>query len=104
MVVKLYRHNIVPKQEVLKSLLGLNHPDIVSIKDYGSWTGRFHDAMEYCEGGSMADVMPLSEQQLHGHIGQIINALSYCHRQGIIHRDIFLSPAKASVIPGNWRH
>jgi len=87
-VVKLYRHNMVPKLEVLKSLLGLNHPDIVSISDYGSWTGRFYEAMEYCEGGSMADVMPLSEQQLREHIGQIINGLRYCHRQGIIHRDI----------------
>jgi serine/threonine protein kinase len=87
-VVKLYRHDMAPKQEVLKGLLGLNHPDIVSIKDYGSWTGRFYEAMEYCEGGSMADVMPLSEQQLRRHIGQIINGLRYCHRQGIIHRDI----------------
>ena len=46
-VVKLYRHNMAPKQEVLKGLLGLNHPDIVSTKDYGSWTGRFYEAMEY---------------------------------------------------------
>ena len=87
-VVKLYRHDMAPKREVLKGLLGLNHPDIVSIKDYGSWTGRFYEAMEYCEGGSMADVMPLSEQRLREHIGQIINGLRYCHRQGIIHRDI----------------
>jgi len=87
-VVKLYRHDMAPKREVLKGLLGLNHPDIVSIKDYGSWTGRFYEAMEYCEGGSMADVMPLSEQQLREHIGQIINGLRYCHLQGIIHRDI----------------
>jgi serine/threonine protein kinase len=87
-VVKLYRHDMAPKREVLKGLLGLNHPDIVSIKDYGSWTGRFYEAMEYCEGGSMADVMPFSEQRLREHIGQIINGLRYCHRQGIIHRDI----------------
>ncbi|MEA2080560.1 MAG: serine/threonine-protein kinase [Pseudomonadota bacterium] len=87
-VVKLYRHNMAPRQDVLKGLLGLNHPDIVSIKDYGSWTGRFFEAMEYCEGGSMADVMPLSEQRLREYIGQIINGLNYCHRQGIIHRDI----------------
>ena len=87
-VIKLYRHNLAPKQEVLKVLLGLNHADIVSIKDYGSWTGRFFEAMEFCEGGSMADIMPLSEQCLREHIGQIINGLRYCHRQGIIHRDI----------------
>jgi serine/threonine protein kinase len=87
-VVKLYRHDMAPKREVLKGLLGLNHTDIVSINDYGSWTGRFYEAMEYCEGGSMADVMPLSEQRLREHIGQIINGLRYCHRQGIIHRDI----------------
>lgn len=87
-VVKLYRHNLAPKPEVLNVLLGLNHTDIVSIKDYGSWTGRFFEAMEYCEGGSMADIMPIGEQQLGEHIGQIVNGLHYCHRQGIIHRDI----------------
>ena len=57
-VVKLYRHNLSPKQGVLQSLLGLRHPDIVSIQDYGTWAGRFYEAMEYCEGGSMADAMP----------------------------------------------
>ncbi len=87
-VVKLYRHNMAPKEDVLKGLLGLNHPDIVSIKDYGMWTGRFYEAMEYCEGGSMADVMPWSEAQLREHIPQIVNGLRYCHQQGIIHRDI----------------
>jgi hypothetical protein len=87
-VVKLYRHNLSPRQEVLQSLLGLRHPDIVSIHDYGTWAGRFYEAMEYCEGGSMADAMPLSEQQLREQLGQIINGLRYCHRQGIIHRDI----------------
>ena len=86
--VKLYRHNMAPKEDVLKGLLGLNHPDIVSIKDYGLWTGRFYEAMEYCEGGSMADLMPLNEAQLRAHIPQIVNGLRYCHQQGIIHRDI----------------
>ena len=107
-VVKLYRHNMVPKLAVLKSLLGLKHPDIVSISDYGSWTGRFYEAMEYCEGGSMADVMPLSEQQLREHIGQIINGLRYCHRQGIIHRDIkpsnlfFRDAARSESVLGDF--
>ncbi len=107
-VVKLYRHSVAPKQEVLRGLLGLNHPDIVSIKDYGTWTGRFFEAMEYCEGGSMADAMPLSEQQLREHIGQIINGLRYCHRQGIIHRDIkpsnlfFRDAARAESVLGDF--
>ena len=107
-VVKLYRHNMVPKLAVLKSLLGLKHPDIVTISNYGSWTGRFYEAMEYCEGGSMADVMPLSEQQLREHIGQIINGLRYCHRQGIIHRDIkpsnlfFRDAARSESVLGDF--
>lgn len=87
-VLKLYRHNMAPREAVLKSLLGLNHPDIVSIKDYGTWSGRFYEAMEFCEGGAMADAMPLSETQLRLHIPQIAIGLNYCHRQGIIHRDI----------------
>jgi serine/threonine protein kinase len=86
--VKLYRHNTAPRQEVLKNLLGLVHPDIVSIKAYGSWSGRFYEVMEFCQGGSLADAMPFSEAQLRDHIPQIVNGLRYCHQQGIIHRDI----------------
>ena len=86
--LKLYRHNMAPKADVLKSLLGLVHPDIVSVKDYGTWCGRFYEVMEYCLGGSMADAMPLSEAQLRTHIPQLVNGLRYCHQQGIIHRDI----------------
>ncbi|MGD8590354.1 MAG: serine/threonine-protein kinase, partial [Chromatiales bacterium] len=87
-VLKLYRHNMAPREEVLKHLLGLNHPDIVSIKDYGTWSGRFYEVMEFCAGGAMADAMPLSEIELREHIPQIALGLNYCHRQGIIHRDI----------------
>jgi len=86
--LKLYRHNMAPKADVLKSLVGLVHPDIVSVKDYGTWNGRFYEVMEYCLGGSMADAMPLSEAQLRTHIPQLVNGLRYCHQQGIIHRDI----------------
>ncbi len=86
--LKLYRNNMAPKEAVMQGLIGLHHADIVRVIDYGTWAGRFFETMEYCEGGSLSDNMPYTEQALQIHIPQIINGLNYCHQQGIIHRDI----------------
>ncbi len=86
--VKLYRHTARPRPEVLEQLKGLAHPNLITLIDYGSWSGRFFEVMEYCKGGVLADLMPLGEIRLRDCLPDILSGLDYCHRQGIIHRDL----------------
>jgi len=86
--LKFYRHHIVPKKDVMAQLIGLAHPDIVCLKAYGLWSGRFYEVMEYCAGGSLDEFMPLTEEEAILYLQEIINGLNYCHDQGIVHRDI----------------
>lgn len=107
-VLKVYRYNIFPKKDVLNQLTGLNHPDIVSLKAYGTWSGRFYEVMEYCEGGSLDVFMPFSEEELTTYLQEIINGLNYCHDQGIVHRDIkpsnlfFRNHGKKDLVIGDF--
>ena len=87
-VIKLYRENIAPKTSVLDALKDMHHPDIVSLRAYGTWAGRLYEVMDYCEGGSLADHMPFDEPVVRGYLEQIVSGLHYLHSQAIIHRDI----------------
>ena len=86
--VKLYYYHAVPKEDVILILQQLNHPNIITLFEYGEWQGRFYEVMQFCAGGVMSDYMPLSEAEIKKALTGIIHALNHCHRQGIIHRDI----------------
>lgn len=86
--LKLYRYYAEPKESILAQLINLNHPNVVSLKTYGIWQGRFYEVMEFCEGGSFADIMPMPAKELRNYVGEIVDGLEYCHQQGIIHRDL----------------
>jgi hypothetical protein len=106
--VKLYRYSAQPKQAVIAQLQGLSHPNIVSLMSHGQWQGRFYEVMEYCSGGVMADRMPSNEIQLRGYLPGIASGLNYCHRQGIVHRDVkpnnlfFRHPESTDVLIGDF--
>lgn len=86
--VKIYRYDATPKQEVIVQLAGLAHPNILQLHGFGHWAGRFYEVTELCEGGVLADIMALSEEQLLGYLPGIVQGLDFCHRQGIVHRDL----------------
>ncbi len=75
-----------------KSAAALNHPHIVSIYDRGEADGRPYIAMEVIEGRSLKELIVASGslpiQQAIEYAKQILNALRFAHRHGIIHRDI----------------
>ncbi len=106
--VKLYRHALQPKQAVITQLQGLSHPNIIRLISHGQWRGRFYEVMEYCSGGVMAERMPLNEIQLRGYLPGIASGLNYCHRQGIVHRDVkpnnlfFRRPESTDVLIGDF--
>ncbi|MFH1137142.1 MAG: serine/threonine-protein kinase [Pseudomonadota bacterium] len=86
--VKLYRDHIKPKEDVLASLVNLDHPGLVGLRSYGWWDNRFFEVQEFCWGGDLTAVMPLPEKSLDGFLRQIVAGLKFCHDQGVIHRDI----------------
>lgn len=55
-------------------------------------TNRLCIVMDYCEGGSLRQVLdrhgPLSENLVASIAESILKALEYLHRQGISHRDL----------------
>jgi eukaryotic-like serine/threonine-protein kinase len=75
-----------------KSAASLSHPNIVSIYDRGEADGIPYIAMEVIEGRSLKELiltrgpLPLATAIDYAH--QILDALRFAHRNGIIHRDI----------------
>src|SRR5918998_119122 len=75
-----------------KSAAALSHPNIVSIYDRGEADGRPYIAMEVIEGRSLKELVvargPLPIGQAVAYAKQVLGALRFAHRHGIIHRDI----------------
>jgi serine/threonine-protein kinase len=73
-------------------LATLSHANLVRVTDYFSWEGKEYLVMDFVEGESLADRIerdgPQSEADVLYWTGQLLNALSYCHDKGILHRDI----------------
>lgn len=71
----------------------LNHPNLVMIEDFGFSDGVFFFVMEYCNGGSVSDVIRqkgrLTIKEATDIILQILDGLNHAHTNlGLVHRDI----------------
>src|SRR5918998_3043917 len=75
-----------------KNAAGLSHPNIVQIYDRGEAEGTYYIAMEYLGGRTLkeavADRQPLPIREAIDYARQILAALRFAHRNGIVHRDI----------------
>ncbi len=73
-------------------LARLNHPNLVRVTDFFEESGNAYLVMDFVEGQSLADLIArqgaLPEAQVLGWAAQLLDGLAYCHRQGVIHRDI----------------
>lgn len=88
-VFKYYFPNFKPKEEVLKKIKQLKHPDIINLIEYGYYQNRFYEILEYAEGGSLKEYIPIKDiKELKKIIREINNGLKYCHQNKIIHKDI----------------
>ena len=71
---------------------GLSHPNIVSIYDRGEAEGSYYIAMEYVEGRTLKELLVARGPSPIGiaidYTRQILSALRFAHRNGIVHRDI----------------
>lgn len=82
----------------------LDHPNIVPIHRFGSTDRGLWYAMKYIRGRSLEEMIrdtgPLDLHDCFSVIEQVVGALQYSHRRGIIHRD--MKPANIMVDEGGW--
>ena len=75
-----------------KNAAGLSHPNIVSIYDRGEAEGTYYIAMEYLDGRSLKEMLvargPMPIADAIAFTRQILNALRFAHKKGVVHRDI----------------
>src|ERR687886_303664 len=75
-----------------KNAASLSHPNIVSIYDRGEAEGTYYIAMEYLDGRSLKELIvargPAPVNVAIDYARQILGALRFAHRHGIVHRDI----------------
>src|SRR5215471_10874179 len=79
----------------------LNHPNIVSIYDLGEDNGVWFIAMEFVQGRELKACFEANERfkttDIVRIMSQILSALDYSHRQGVVHRDV--KPANIFLLP-----
>src|SRR5947209_6137043 len=75
-----------------KNAAGLSHPNIVSIYDRGEAENTYYIAMEYLDGRSLKELVvargPLPVEDVIAFTRQVLAALRFAHRKGVVHRDI----------------
>jgi serine/threonine-protein kinase len=70
----------------------LNHPNIVTVYDWGAVDGIYYMVMEYVHGRSVREVLnargALAPAQAAAVLDQTLAALEHAHAKGIVHRDL----------------
>ncbi|OGA32126.1 MAG: cag pathogenicity island protein Cag6 [Betaproteobacteria bacterium RIFCSPLOWO2_12_FULL_64_23] len=88
-------------QREAKAAGRLNHPNIVSIYDFGEDNGTSFIAMEFVSGRELKSYFDNNERFPMADIvrvmSQLLDALEYSHQYGVVHRDI--KPANIILLP-----
>jgi beta-lactam-binding protein with PASTA domain len=70
----------------------LNHPNLVTVFDWGAVDGVYYMVMEYVHGRSVREVLnargALAPAQAAAVLDQTLAALDHAHTRGIVHRDL----------------
>ncbi len=85
------RSRLARFEQEARSASALNHPNIVTIYDFGESEAGPYLAMELIEGESLREVMvrgPLTVRKLIDLASQIAEGLAKAHAAGIVHRDL----------------
>ena len=77
----------------------LQHPNVVTVYDFGEVDGHLYIAMEFVAGEDLEAMLarraPLSTVQKIDIVVDVLSGLGYAHKRGIVHRDI--KPANIRV-------
>jgi serine/threonine protein kinase len=74
-----------------QALAALNHPNIVTVHDFGRSGGFFYLLMEFVDGVNLREAMRagrFTPEQALAVVPPVCEALQYAHDHGIVHRDI----------------
>ena len=74
-----------------QALARLNHPNIVTVYDFGETDGLYYLLMEFVDGMNLRQLLQtrkLAPEEALAIVPPICEALQYAHQQGIVHRDI----------------
>ncbi|MBN1334398.1 MAG: protein kinase [Deltaproteobacteria bacterium] len=72
-------------------IAALDHPNVVSVHDFGEDEGRLYIVMDLARGGcvqSLVQTGPLPARPACDLTAQVLDALHAAHAQGVIHRDV----------------
>lgn len=99
-VVKIYRGDRRRDERALEILSAADPAHVVVIHESGQYGGRSWEVMEYCEHGSLVDLIAregprLSSDRVEEIVAEVAAALTHLHELKIPHRD--LKPANIMV-------
>jgi serine/threonine protein kinase len=87
-------------------IASLEHPNIVSVHDFGEINNLTYLVMQYVGGGTLRDQLrnkrPLEVARAINYTTQIAHALYHAHQRGIIHRDV--KPPNILISATNMDH
>ncbi len=78
-------------QREARAMARLNHPNIVTVYDFGRQDELYYFLMEFIDGTNLRQVeqtAQLTPAQALAIVPQVCGALQYAHEQGVVHRDI----------------
>ncbi|MFN8011226.1 MAG: serine/threonine-protein kinase [Holophagaceae bacterium] len=82
---------------------GLNHPNLVTVHEFGEEAGLLYLAMEFVPGedlGALLSRRGLSPRELLEVLAQVCDGLAYAHAKGVLHRDIKPSNIRVASLQG----
>ena len=106
--IKVMSQGIASDQELRDRFLrearaagSLQHPNIITIYDFGEADGSLYIAMEYVEGSDLSEIMERRDPlPLTGKLDIVVDALhalDYAHTRGVVHRDVKPANIRVSV-------